>query len=680
MKHSKLLRTGRCLIIASVFGIFISFSCNRSQKDDLTLKSPDNNIFVKISLNSEKQINYSVSFQENEIISESLFTLSFADAPPISKDLEILSTEPRTIDESWERVWGKRKNVRNYCNELIIKMKEENEPSRKIDLIFRAYNDGIAFRYRFPEQEELTAFKIIDEGTFFTFAEDHTIWAVNYGGYASHQESEFYGRSISDLDPEEIIGLPLLVHLPNDAYAAISEADLTNWAGMYLSRTNDTSLTLKTMLSPRIDDPEVLVKNGAPCVSPWRVLMIGDEPGDLIVSDIIANLNDPVAIDDVSWIEPGKCAWDWWWCNRYAPDVDFGLGSNTETMQYFIDFASEMGWKYQLVDWHWYGPPFLTEDTVWKSDPSQDITTYNDEIDIPGLVKYANAKNVKLILWLEWNHANAQMDEAFPLYEQWGVSGVKVDFMARDDQEMVQFYHRLVKKAAEHHLVVDFHGAYKPTGFSRTYPNLITREGVLGNEYTKWSNRITPEHNVTLPFTRGLLGEMDFTPGAFVNVTRENFKTEDLAPCPMVMTTRCQQLAMLVVYESALQVICDSPYNYRNSPAGLEFLKIVPTSWDDTKVVNAKVGDYITIARISGNEWFIGSMTDFTERELSIPLDFLGEGKYEAHIWEDAPDANENPQHVNERILEVTKESTIKAKMAKGGGQVVWVKRKGARS
>jgi alpha-glucosidase len=232
--------------------------------------------------------------------------------------------------------------------------------------------------------------------------------------------------------------------------------------------------------------------------------------------------------------------------------------------------------------------------------PTSSITTPNPDIDIPELVKYAADKNVKILVWLEWHHADKQMEEAFPLYEKWGVAGVKVDFMARDDQYAVNFYHRLVKLAAKHHLLADFHGAYKPTGVSRTWPNLITREGVFGNEQTKWSNLLTPEHKVTLPFTRGMLGEMDFTPGAFVNVTAEQFKTESAGHSPMSIGTRCNELAMLVVYESALQVLCDAPYNYRNSPDGLDFLKIVPTTWDQTKVINAEVANYITTARRSG--------------------------------------------------------------------------------
>jgi alpha-glucosidase len=400
--------------------------------------------------------------------------------------------------------------------------------------------------------------------------------------------------------------------------------------------------------------------------------MIEDSPGKFLESNLIQNLNEPCKIGDVSWITPGKSAWDWWWCNRYAPDAGFELGPNQETMKYFIDFASEMGWEYQLVDWQWYGEPFAPTDSYqWNPNPDADITTCIPGIDIPSLVEYADSKNVKLLVWLEWHHADRQMEEAFPLYEKWGVAGVKIDFMASESQEMVDFYHRTVKLAARHHLVVDFHGAYKPTGFSRTYPNLVTREGVLGNEYTKWSDRITPEHTVTLAFTRNILGEMDFTPGGFVNVTPDQFRLESDAPSPMVMATRANQLAMMVVYESALQVICDSPHNYRNSPAGLDFLKIVPTTWDETRVINEQMSDYITVARRSGKEWFIGSMTDGSARNLKIPLDFLDPGTYRATIWQDGEDAGENPASLVKREIEVNPVETIEASLAPGGGHAV---------
>jgi alpha-glucosidase len=392
-------------------------------------------------------------------------------------------------------------------------------------------------------------------------------------------------------------------------------------------------------------------------------------------------LSDPCALDDTSWIQPGISAWDRWWSGDYAPDTDFEIAMNTATMKYFIDFAAEMGWEYQIVDWQWYGNPFdpngkQPEPGVEEPDPNPagDITKVIPEVDMAEIISYATAKNVKIFIWAHWKHVDNQLDEAFALYETWGVSGVKIDFMDRDDQYMVNFYHRVLQKAAQHKLLINFHGAYKPTGLNRTYPNYISQEGVMGNEYSKWSDLITPLHTVTLAFTRMLAGPLDFTPGGFRNATEESFKVVGSdAPGPYVMGTRCHQLAMTVVYESPMQVLCDSPYNYRNSPAGLDFLKIVPATWDETKVLAGDVGEYIVIARRSERQWFIGAMTNWTERNLDIPLDFLDAGRFQIKVWADADEAHLFPDRIQEIENPVTAKDTLTIKLAPGGGFVAQI-------
>ncbi len=664
------------LIMLAVLAVLIC-SCTTGT---LTIDSPDGDIQVTIETEGQAEaggeggdLGYRVEYKDREIVEYSELGLEFRDLPALGGGMTVAGTVVKHVDETWERVWGRRKTVKDQYNELIVQLADETA-DLKLDLVVRVYNDGVAIRYHIPEQENIKEFELTADKTQFNFNGNPRVWAAQYGPFRSHQETEFKELMFDDPILKERSGLPFLMQIGEEAWVAITEANLTDWAGMYVQRTGD--YTLETILAPWPDDPELLVKSQAPRSSPWRVIMIGDSPGDFIESDIIANLNEPNALEDVSWIKPGKSSWDWWWCNRYGPEVDFELGSNTETMKHFIDLSAEMGWGYQLVDWTWYGPAFLpTEKDGNNPHPTSDITSMEPEIDIPELVRYGAERGVRILLWLEWNHADRQMEEAFPLYEKWGVAGVKVDFMARDDQYVVNFYHRLVKLAAKHHLVVDFHGAYKPTGVSRTYPNLMTREGVMGNEYVKWSARITPEHKVTIPFTRGMLGEMDFTPGAFVNVTVDNHKLESEATSPMTMGTRCGELAMMVVYESPLQVLCDAPYNYRESPAGTDFLKIVPTTWDDTRVLNASVGDYITTARRSGDEWYIGTMTDETGRTLSIPLDFLGEGSFEATIWKDAADAGVNPTNLEKEVINVNQDTVLEAVMVRGGGHVVHIKR-----
>jgi alpha-glucosidase len=642
----------------------------------LQVESPDGGVCIAVSVKEKldpypagRRVYFSISFQGRDVLLDSPFGLDFRDLPPIARDLRIVDEKRSAIDETWETVAGKSRTVRGRCNELRLAMEEENPPHRKMDLVFRAYDDGVAFRYVLPEQVSLKDFALVSERTEFQFTQNHACWAANFGGFESHQESEFERRTLGSFTVADPIGLPLLVQVSDTCYAAITEADLTDWAGMYVASAGNRANALVTMLSPRVDEPGVLVKSTTPRRSPWRVLMLGRTPGDLIESNLVLNLSEPCVLKDVAWIKPGRSAWDRWWCGSYAPDADFPIGMDLRSMKYFTDFAADMGWEYVLVDWHWYGNPFTTN---WQPNPESDITRYVPEMNVPELVRYAAKRNVGVVLWLEWHHVDRQMNEAFPLYEKWGVRGVKIDFMARDDQEMVRFYERTLRKAAEHHLVVDFHGAYKPTGLRRTYPNYITQEGVLGNEYNKWSNRVTPEHTVTLAFTRMLAGPMDFTPGGFLNTTKEGFKVVGGdAPAPKVMGTRCHNLAMTVVYESPFLVLCDSPFNYRHSPAGLDLLKTVPVTWDETRVLAGQVGDFIVIARRSGREWYMGAMTDWDGRTVDVPVSFLGAGQFKATVWADAPDSNEYPDRLEQKTVIVKSADKLSIRMAGGGGQVV---------
>ncbi len=634
-----------------------------------SILSPDKQVLFEISVT--EKVAMSVYYQDKPIITNSEFGLQFDQSPYLGNDMMVIKEINNVINEEWTPVVGQHATVLNQANELVLDLKEGRFPARELQMVLRAYNDGIAFRYVIPESfkrfignyEEGMTIPLVQENSSFKFAEDHTVWASNYGGYASHQEGEFNKMKLSDIDKEDVIGLPLLVQIQPDLYAAITEANLTDWAGMYLSADpKSKDITLTTKLSP-LPNSSTLVNVKPGSKSPWRVMMIGEQPGDLIESQIIWNLNDPCAIEDPSWIKPGVSAWDHWWSGEVKMD--------TETIKKYIDLAAEMGWEYMLVDWNWYGPPFKPGGGD-IGNPDSDITTVVDAVDMPGIIKYANDKNVDILIWLLWDHVEKQMDEAFPLYEQWGIKGVKIDFMARDDQWMVNWYHKVVKKAAEHHLTVDFHGAYKPTGWTRTYPNLLTREGVMGNEYSKWSSRVTPEHTTTLPFTRMLAGQMDFTPGAFLNKSMDEFRNGSPAEA---MGTRCNQLAMFVVYYSPLTVACDHPDNYRNQP-GIEFLKEVPTVWDDTKVLNGNVGEYITMARKNGNRWFLGAMTNSEARSLSVDLDFLGEGKWEIHYFKDAKDADVHPEKLEMGVQKVTSESELEIWMAPGGGYSAYIVKK----
>ena len=643
-----------------------------------TLASPDGLVKVTVEMkagppadSAGDRLCYSVQYGGQSVLADSFFRLDFKDAPALANGLAIQKAGRRSVDESWQRVYGKRKQVRNHFNEMTLEVQATAAPQRRFQMVFRAYDDGVAFRYVLPKA--WGPFDLAAENTSFHFPDDATAWAANYGGFVSSQEGEFKQMKLSELVPGQVYGCPLLVEIAPTLWAACSEADLTDWAGMYFTPAEGSPNTVRTALSPRPDDTNVVVHSTAPRHSPWRVIMVGDRPGVFIESDILENLNAPASFD-ASWVKPGKSAWDKWWSGGYAPELGFKPGMDTATMKYFIDLAAEMGWQYQIVDEGWYGPAFAdgARNTTWAAHPTSSITNIVPELDLHGLIAYANQKGVKLIVWLHWGHVDKQMDVAFPLYEKWGIAGVKIDFMNRDDQEMVDFYERVARLAAKHHLLVDFHGAYKPTGWHRTYPDVITREGVMGNEYNKWSTNVTPRHTVTLPFTRGLLGGMDFTPGGFRQKTPETFRAVGGdSPGPFVMGTRVHQLAMLVVYESALQVVCDSPYNYHSSPAGTDFLKIVPTTWDDTRVINGEVGSFITVARRSGKEWYVGSMAGTNARTLQIPLNFLGPGNYEAEIWADAYEAADYPDRLMKQTRTVTASDTLTANLAPAGGYIV---------
>jgi alpha-glucosidase len=446
---------------------------------------------------------------------------------------------------------------------------------------------------------------------------------------------------------------------------SIVEADLVDWAGLHLARNEGGNESrhpvLVTKLAPLPSYPGIAVMGHTPMRSPWRLLLLGDRPGALLESTTLWSLAEPSRVEDTSWIEPGKVAWDWW-NGPVIPDADFDVGMNDATFEYFIDFAAEFGLEHVLIDAGWYGS---------HRDLNASILTSVPEMDIPHLVSYGRERGVGILLWLNWQNLRNVMHQAFALYEEWGVKGVKVDYMNRKDQEIVAFYNGVLEAAARHHLTVDFHGAYAGAGEERTWPNYLTREGVMGLEYLKWSDRVTPRHNVTIPFTRMVLGPMDFTPGGFRNVTIEEFAPRNLAP--VVMGTRGHHLAMYVVYESPLQMLVDNPDAYRGEP-GADFLKIVPVTWDETRVLGGAIGEYVVIARRSGSDWFVGAMTD-QPRTLQIPLDFLGSGDYEATTWGDTTRSADAPTALGVVTATVTSSQSLTMKLVRGGGAAVHLKR-----
>jgi alpha-glucosidase len=633
------------------------------------LRSPDETIEVSISIGGA--LTYSVRVDGQPLVATSRLGLKLGNGTTFGQDVELVSANHQTSDTTWENRLGKRRVVRDHHNQLQLLVRERSADGRTFEIVFRAFNDGVAFRYELLSQPGMRDFVLEDELTQFVFPADHVCFAGEQEkGFAGPQEWEFARRRLSDIKPASIIGLPLLVETPV-AWVAIAEADLLDWAGLWLGGAEaqadepattepvPMAMALVAKLAPRLDG-QGLVVSETPRHSPWRVLMIGRRPGQLIESEIIRNLSTPNELKDSSWVKPGMMAWDHWWTGDTVMD--------TATIKQYIQLAADMGWPYQLVDWGWYGE---------SNKPEADITKVVESLDMEEVRRFAQEKGVRLWLWLHWSDANRHdaYKAAFLLYREWGIAGVKIDFMDRDDQEMVQWYERITRAAAEHQLMVNFHGAYKPSGFERTFPNQLTREGILGNEYNKWNSRVSPQHKVTLPFTRLLVGPGDFTPGGFLNRQPAAFAAQKPT---LVQGTRAAELALFVIYDSPLGCVCDHPRHYRDQLAigefqwqpGADFLKIVPTVWDDTRVLDGVVGQHIVMARKSGDDWFLAALTNADSRELSIKLDFLGAGTWKLRLWKDGANASDDAEHLATEERTFQSGETLSLRLAPAGGCV----------
>ncbi len=640
------------LITLSLIVLAMASVC-RAQ--DYQVKSPDQKIAV--SLKNGDELSYSVLFNGKSVLLESELGFELKVEAPMNKGFAVIGKKEQTINETWKPVVkSKHAEVLNYCNELTLLLKEKTGPMRQMELTIRVYNDGIAFRSKLFRSEKNGHRQITKELTTFNIPGTPKAWVVEYGKYSSSQESEFFERPLSYVTDKTIAGLPFLMDYGNNCWVAITEAVIDNYPAFYIGTNGkENDLTTKLAPLPGEDASGVKARFDDEVYTPWRVVMIGETPGVLIESEIIQNLNAPCAIADPSWIKPGISAWDHWWSGEVKMEMP--------VIKQYIDLASQMGWPYMLVDWQWYGK-FNT--------PEADITKWAPQIDMPEIISYAKSKNVKILVWLYNSdvNRNSAYKKAFPIYQKWGIAGVKIDFMDRDDQDMVNWYHDIIKCAAENHLMVDFHGAYKPDGIIRTYPNMITREGVMGNEYYKFSEKMSPEHNVKLAFTRMLAGQMDYTPGAFLNVTKEQFKKQVPA---IVWNTRAAELSKFVIYESPLTVVCDHPDHILNQP-GSDFLKIVPTTWDDIRFLAGYPGEFVSIAKKTGSDWFVGVMNNSKEKEVTIKLDFIKAGEHVIDIWADAKDANKEPKNLKISSQKVKAGDLLKIKLANNGGWVARIK------
>jgi len=629
----------------------------------VTLSSPDQRLVIQFATVAGKESSgasgklvYSVTFRGKQLLDQSTLALELADQPTLGSNVQITDSTLGKGSDAYTLIAGKVGSVRDQYNSVQLRTIESGEPRRSLVIEARAYNDGVAFRYVLPEQDAIKELRLKQEDTEFRISTDATTWALALPNYRSSYESEYVKLPITAFSNQGgvsssfLIGLPLLMHLPGTAWMTLTEADLEGNSGMYITNPsgNWAGHYFVSKLSPRFDDPNLALTGTLPHHSAWRVLLVADEPGKLMESNVISDLNTPNRVQDTSWIHPGKASWNWW-TGDIGPDGKPAY--TTKNMEYYVDFAAQSGFPYMMLDAGWAD--------------GRDITKLRGNVDVPELVRYATTKHVKVWIWLYSTSVMEQMKEAFPLFEKWGVAGVKIDFINRDDQEGIKFYYDVAREAAEHRLMVDFHGASKPWGIERTYPNVLSYEAVLGMENNKVARRDSPVDRTVFPFTRMVAGPLDYTPGGFNNVTEDGFVGRDQSP--MVMGTRAQQLALYVVFQTPIQMVSDSPQAYANQPA-FKFIQDVPTEWDTTRVLNGEPGEFVTIARRHGNEWYLGSITNWTSRELHVPLNFLGAGRYTAEIYQDAVDAGTNPKNVTIKMQIVHKGEKLTLHLATGGG------------
>jgi alpha-glucosidase len=625
------------------------------------------------------QLAYRVDLSGKSVLGWSNLGLLLDGAPALGPAVRIESSQASTQDETWTSPQGKANPIRNHYNAVAVQTVETAANGRRLAIEARAYDDGVAFRYVVPEQPSLKELRILNESTQFRFSKFANTFSLISRGFQTSNEDDYHELPIGGLHREYLVNLPVLVEVPGIAWVGLTEADIEDYASLFVTaaggqmlaarlapRVEDinTNAEVAPSFDPNVDAKKVSVIAQTPVKSSWRVLMIADQPGRLVESNMVVNLNPPNAIGDTSWIKPGKTSWDWW--NGGQAKGVAQPGKNNETIKYYIDFSARNKFEYMLIDGGWELPlpkqdgPNMYSGRALYSD-SRSIAA----LDIPMLVQYAKSKGVGMWLITHFRDLHSQVDEAFTQMEKWGIAGVKIDYLDRTDQWMMNWYRTTAKKAADHHLMVDFHGASKPDGSARTFPNVMTREGVMGAEYNRWSARITPRHNVTLAFTRMLAGPMDYTPGGFGNVTRGEFTPRTTAP--VVMHTRAHATALFVVFESEVEMVADSPDAY-DGQKELVFLKAVPSSWDETRVLNGVPPKYITVARRRGNEWFVGSITNEDARELDVPLSFLGSGAWDAEIYSDGPNAAAQPKDSVVEKRRVNAQTMLKLKLAAAGG------------
>ena len=658
------VNSGTCLASQ----IFVTPTISKNSESKISdLKSPNGQIVFSIC-NDSAYTYYSIYYKNRKLINKSRLSLDFQDTGEFGRNLESGKPVFKEINEVYDLIVGKNKHISSHFWEMVVPMIEKNNNHRQVNLVVRAFNDGVAFRYLFPAQDNWKYMSITNENSNFDLAGNPNVLALFRSGFTTSHEGLYTSLTYNEIREDTLMDLPALFDF-NGTYMAITEAALSDYAGMYLIRHNGV---ICSKLSPLPGQDKIRVQADLPHKSPWRVMMISDRLGDLFESNILTNLNEACKIKDVSWIKPGKTTFPWW-NGTVVSDSTIVAGNNFETNKYYIDFCARNGLEYHSVveqgGHEWY----MNNGQNYQPGTTFDVTKPVEGLDMQKVCDYAKSKGVLIRVWVHWAALYPKLEEAFTQFQKWGIRGLMVDFMDRDDQQMVNIQTEILQRAASHHLHIQFHGAYKPTGMQRTYPNEFTREGTLNYEVNKWDNLITPDHDLNIIFTRLLAGATDYHLGGFRAVSDDKFVAQNIKP--LMLGTRCHMLAMYVVLESYLGMVCDYPKAYENQP-GFDFLCRIPTIWDETKVLNAEVSKYITFARRKNSDWYIGTVTNHEPRTISISLKFLPAGNYLAEIYSDSPDSKSNPNLLVKEIRPVTSKDTLNLRITSGGGGVVYLHKK----
>ncbi|HEX8460604.1 MAG TPA: glycoside hydrolase family 97 protein [Segetibacter sp.] len=653
----------KALLFAATFAVVLNLSAQPGKI--YTVSSVDGNITCKVVAGAT--LTWSVTSQQQTIIAPSTIAMQLQGGEVLGKNMQIISAKNLLINARIPTVAYKKDTVVDNYNQLTITCKGN------YGITFRAYNDGVAYRFFTTKKDSVF---VQSEEANFAFDSDYTS-LIPYANdprdkkdlFQTSFEAFYQDRKLSEqLHNDSMALLPVLINLANGKKAVITEANLSHYPGMYLGKSENASLALTghfpaypaaaamggyNNINYVVTQREnYIAKTKGTNNFPWRTVIIASADKELANNDMVYKLAEPTRIKDVSWIKAGKVAWDWW-NNRNLSNVDFKSGINTPTYKYFIDFAAANKLEYVILDGGWSGRGGLL--------------TVNPNLNLPELISYGKQKGVDLILWASWSAMMKQMDTVMSHYSGMGIKGFKIDFVDRDDQWATESTYNIAAKGAQHHLLIDLHGMYKPEGLSRTFPNVVNYEGVKGMENSKWGPVYdAPLYDVTIPFIRMLAGPMDYTPGALHNVVTANFIPSNGAP--MSQGTRCHQLAMYTIFEAPLQMLCDNPTDYMKEQESTDFIAKVPTVFNETVALDGKVGEYVAIARRKGDTWFVGAMSNWTERDITIDLSFLKNAGYEAEIFMDGVNADKKPTDYKRVIQKVSAGDKLKVHLGPGGG------------